>query len=578
MIVHKLRDTLRTTLSYHKSIASNTRLCLTIGSNHTISEMSPKLSKPLSPGDVITEDMPIIHVLDFQLKDKYCDNCFKQSDQLKRCTKCLLTYYCGKECQKNDWKYHKNECPLYGHPMVQMFIDDNLARLWLRLYLSVKKVPNFATKKHRFFDGSDVSLNDIKVNGYDLDDSYKRELFKGIGILFEALRMDYEPKEVLHWLALVFTVPYVAIHSGDEQSIKFIGRALYALNIVLEHSCRPNSALITNFNGDLSIQLRAMRPIAAGEEITISLVSLGQNRADRHKELKQWSIDCECDKCVHHLDRRVDYRRLIPFEPLPLYVFSFGTQFMDYLRKVLTDLDVVYDGCHPQRTMFLKGLLMELQKCPLIPESVLNEMKANFTNEVAVTFRADDPFRPVLGPEGLVLFNAFVECKELVKCMVVISVLSVTYAMSIRELMKAGIMIIKGQNTTDWVTNAVDRPLSIMNGIWPPLMTYKEWEVDIDDNTSLILSILRSIYSIDTNCGQICQQKLASLGTRFQTCLEVLFRYWCSQSVIRQQFRAVITTLFITGINCEPTEHRPPIGSTTDNEVATVQAPVRVNH
>ncbi|CAG2118505.1 unnamed protein product [Medioppia subpectinata] len=126
--------------------------------------MSPKLSKPLSPGDVITQDMPFIHVLDVEFKGKYCDNCLKQSDQLKRCSKCLYMYYCSKECQKNDWKYHKNECKLYGNHLIQMMINDKFGALWFRLYLSVQKIPTFATKKYRLFDGSDVSLRDISVD------------------------------------------------------------------------------------------------------------------------------------------------------------------------------------------------------------------------------------------------------------------------------------------------------------------------------------------------------------------------------------------------------------------------------
>ncbi|CAG2112524.1 unnamed protein product, partial [Medioppia subpectinata] len=97
--------------------------------------MSPKLSKPLSPGDVITQDIPFIHILHDEYKDNYCDNCVQRSDQLKRCAKCLHMYYCSKECQKNDWKYHKNECPLYRRHWSETLLMD---RLFLRIFLSVK--------------------------------------------------------------------------------------------------------------------------------------------------------------------------------------------------------------------------------------------------------------------------------------------------------------------------------------------------------------------------------------------------------------------------------------------------------
>lgn len=39
---------------------------------------------------------------------KVCFLCLKPS-KLK-CSRCLTIQYCGKECQKNDWKVHKNNC------------------------------------------------------------------------------------------------------------------------------------------------------------------------------------------------------------------------------------------------------------------------------------------------------------------------------------------------------------------------------------------------------------------------------------------------------------------------------------
>ncbi|CAG2112763.1 unnamed protein product, partial [Medioppia subpectinata] len=105
-------------------------------------------------------------------------------------------YYCTKECQKNDCKYHKNECKLYsdGHELSRKLMSDNWFRLCLRLYFSVQNIPTFATKS------TDCLTDRISV------------------------------------------------------------------------SMRPH-------------------------------VSADQTIADRHYALKHCSIVCECDKCVHHLDR-----------------------------------------------------------------------------------------------------------------------------------------------------------------------------------------------------------------------------------------------------------------------------------
>ena len=38
---------------------------------------------------------------------KLCWHCFASKEELKKCTKCLVAQYCGKDCQRNDWKIHK---------------------------------------------------------------------------------------------------------------------------------------------------------------------------------------------------------------------------------------------------------------------------------------------------------------------------------------------------------------------------------------------------------------------------------------------------------------------------------------
>ncbi|KAF4952093.1 hypothetical protein FSARC_12725 [Fusarium sarcochroum] len=45
-----------------------------------------------------------------------CNTCHKAEPavQLKRCAKCPTTQYCGRECQKADWKTHKKICGKQG--------------------------------------------------------------------------------------------------------------------------------------------------------------------------------------------------------------------------------------------------------------------------------------------------------------------------------------------------------------------------------------------------------------------------------------------------------------------------------
>ncbi|CAG2162132.1 unnamed protein product [Oppiella nova] len=47
---------------------------------------------------------------------------------------------------------------------------------------------------------------------------------------------------------------------------------------LMSHSCQPNTAYV--LKGD-SVEVRAMRSIAPGDEITMSYVSLDENRTER---------------------------------------------------------------------------------------------------------------------------------------------------------------------------------------------------------------------------------------------------------------------------------------------------------
>lgn len=41
---------------------------------------------------------------------RICSFCEKLGDRFKRCSRCLRVWYCSPECQKSDWKKHKELC------------------------------------------------------------------------------------------------------------------------------------------------------------------------------------------------------------------------------------------------------------------------------------------------------------------------------------------------------------------------------------------------------------------------------------------------------------------------------------
>ena len=61
---------------------------------------------------------------------------------LKKCKRCRTVFYCGRDCQKQDWKYHKNSCTVED----LLMIEDSSMTLpssgKQRMALRVSKIPD----------------------------------------------------------------------------------------------------------------------------------------------------------------------------------------------------------------------------------------------------------------------------------------------------------------------------------------------------------------------------------------------------------------------------------------------------
>ncbi len=46
--------------------------------------------------------------------ERTCNKCGLQGVGLQRCARCKKVWYCGRECQREDWKTHKGKCVNIG--------------------------------------------------------------------------------------------------------------------------------------------------------------------------------------------------------------------------------------------------------------------------------------------------------------------------------------------------------------------------------------------------------------------------------------------------------------------------------
>lgn len=252
------------------------------------------------------------------------------SDKLKRCAGCSLFQYCDKACQLTDWKsYHKHgECEFYrklaacpDKEAANHFLGCHYGPILLRLYLIVKANPAVMLKKYQLHNGKERCLKDLMDNEHDEDES---------GINPEKLRMtctamldiddklfappDFDLiKSLFHKLRInSFSIDHM------EESGKSI--ALYIQTSVFDHSCRSNAAFV--FIGK-RMQIRAMKDIQEGEEVTIHYVDIMETKKERRDKLwKDWGFLCRCFRCEEH-ESEEERMELAAYKH---YLNSFSTQ------------------------------------------------------------------------------------------------------------------------------------------------------------------------------------------------------------------------------------------------------------
>ncbi len=91
------------------------------------------------------------------LKITSCSNCkILTFDKLKLCGECKTVYYCSKECQKADYKIHKNECnQLIGNDKLRHKINEYIKSI------TINDIPNDKSLNNHLF-GYVIQIEDTQ--------------------------------------------------------------------------------------------------------------------------------------------------------------------------------------------------------------------------------------------------------------------------------------------------------------------------------------------------------------------------------------------------------------------------------
>lgn len=283
-----------------------------------------------------------------------CNKTVTGKKKLSKCSRCHAITYCGKECQVADWPRHSWNCvPVMvteiqgkGQGLVAAR-DIKMGELIFKDKPSVKMIdqPSGPTE-------SDMSSlmrqienlpSEAKSQFYNLKMSKDERIEGYMRVLMYILNGREEESKALE------------IFLNHSRSFKGYQSLFLNLSLV-NHSCAPNAVegVLKPVNGlatyekPLAMELRAMKDISRGNEITICSVEnikrLGYQSKNRKAGIKnEFGFDCKCDVCSDKVSAQEDTMKSI----LELY-------------ESLVPLAQSKSGCHWPQLASIRNKIVDL--------------------------------------------------------------------------------------------------------------------------------------------------------------------------------------------------------------------------
>ena len=201
-----------------------------------------------------------------------CDFCGKGSTL--QCSRCKRQHYCGRECQKQDWRVHKICC-------------DSTFNFKIQKTGAIQGYGLFAVHD---FNVGDLIYGEMPLLSCPLNQ--EEETFTSIPKDFSTQFVVEPPIETVAQFKDVMTKYSYRDQLGNT-------RRLLQFSSFINHRCRFNALVIFQFGG--TAHCRAARPIKAGEEITTSYISASfADKMTRWQHLKNtYDVDhCDCPECA----------------------------------------------------------------------------------------------------------------------------------------------------------------------------------------------------------------------------------------------------------------------------------------
>ncbi|XP_024018122.1 histone-lysine N-methyltransferase ASHR1 isoform X2 [Morus notabilis] len=220
-----------------------------------------------------------------------CDGCFGTTN-LKRCSTCQVAWYCGSNCQKEEWKLHRLECDALSKldKDKRKSVTPSI-RLMLRLYLRRKfeaerVIPATAMENYKLVEALVSHMSDIEEKQLVL----YAQMANLVNLILQL--PDINIKEI----AENFSKLACNAHTICDSELRPLGTGLFPVISIINHSCLPNSVLV--FEGRSAV-VRAVQHIRKDSEVLISYIETAGSTMTRQKALKeQYLFTCNCLRCI----------------------------------------------------------------------------------------------------------------------------------------------------------------------------------------------------------------------------------------------------------------------------------------
>ncbi|PSN32785.1 hypothetical protein C0J52_25743 [Blattella germanica] len=251
-----------------------------------------KQETPVNQGSVLLTEKPFVYVLKSKLRGERCDNCLKRQRLLK-CSGCQFVFYCNRECQKESWMDHKNECG--NLKRVSPRVVPDAARIIAKIIFKLQRGGDL--EKSYYTKTSFRKFKDLMSHYSDIKQDKKRmEHFTSLcGVLIDFIGEHNLPNSA-ELMGIYGRLCVNGFNILDPEMIG-IGTGIYLGCSVVDHSCDPNAVAV--FEG-ITIQIRALKniPVFDWKRIFISYIELLNFPKDRQAELQAtYYFLCDCRPC-----------------------------------------------------------------------------------------------------------------------------------------------------------------------------------------------------------------------------------------------------------------------------------------